>query len=1229
MQLSSRILTALAVLILAVAVVAVRAGSTGTVEAATGTIDVLNVGTCYTTDTDVFAVGACDDGDGAYEVAERKTITETGTVYATYAHDPKTAPDSPRGILKNSNLVKVSVADSGRDRRTPVLLGAGSSKPCDITPLAPCPGGDADYIIPDNADTTDVDESAAGHLAIIQKDYPKIAADENDFRWVTRGSDQPDNPITITPDDQKLITGITVHKNGLNNEDYKPMFTVDGDGSPISLYGTYTTSSGTEFKKLNTYLSIDEDVGSGRVEDEAGPGTEEVAPWFSVKVAVPAGGSVTVMYVVYETSERETLIGGQPTDEAKYMSGVDAPKFTNTELKTASDTMVVEARSDGRVSKQNLRLKETSRFSGRYEGYVRLTDPNGNDPDANTNAQNWGLAVGAASDSSAGGAAVIGVESGPLNIAYKDSDGSTKLLAVSIDTVPPGVQVDTPAHNSEGQDTSPEFSGSFSDSESGLRKNTFRLYVDHTDDINENGVTGDNLALDLSVDVVGDPYGHVTIAGEKKVVESHNDYAGYTTNSKQFGVIPHGDLFDVNSGNVKSVEGDNHDDGASEGTFADSVRISFLTDADYNNTIDFHALVADVAGNIGFSDSDAEGPRFINHLGEPEKKRKTGRYNVLGWYARHVFFLDETDPQIFEEQTVTGFYGENDDDVSLSNRAGVLVAFDRAVDPDSIGVETFSITLDPPAQPAGASGVAANIVDVDVQGRLVYVLLANELASDATPMVDIATGQWVSDPAGNRLTGGNQAAFEANDGISPVITVSLSGGSGTGEGAEGPSSLTRNSIVVTIEADEEINATPALVVVCSGIGYKSDSKLEANDKILEDLVKSRSGNLVDQASANFSKPAKYDCGDDEVDLQQVQSYSRPGLEWEYQWVNFSGDKELMDGKLSVVAYARDRRSYRNTATNRKIGDDPLPDNTYNWGAGTAEFRYDTMLDDPTATPADGDVVTESRPFVLLKYAGTADYPEKSTVEVEELKVDGTVQEIDSLGENRFLYWPESLSIGKHTFAVDAVDAAGNKDSFEYSFKVAERVPFNLKLIAGWNAVSFPANPINPEIASVFTEEVVDMVAAWDVADPTKPWSIATRMEGEWSTHNDFATLNKVSARYGYWVHAQGFVTQKVALIGQINRLDAGVVPPDLVSIPTDPGWNFVGVIDQDGDQTQASFGAALKTGDTMVSAGDYLGSNAKAYTWDPIRSRFDVLESGDDVTIGDGIWVYYGGGIAP
>ena len=50
---------------------------------------------------------------------------------------------------------------------------------------------------------------------------------------------------------------------------------------------------------------------------------------------------------------------------------------------------------------------------------------------------------------------------------------------------------------------------------------------------------------------------------------------------------------------------------------------------------------------------------------------------------------------------------------------------------------------------------------------------------------------------------------------------------------------------------------------------------------------------------------------------------------------------------------------------------------------------------------------------------------------------------------------------------------------------------------------------------------------------------------------------------------------------------------------------------------------------TAVEAGDYLGNNKRAYTWDAVRSEFQILEDGDYVDIGDGIWVYYGGGIAP
>ena len=870
-------------------------------------------------------------------------------------------------------------------------------------------------------------------------------------------------------------------------------------------------------------------------------------------------------------------------------------------------------------------MYETGRFTGRYEGYLKLTDENGGDGDDN----GWGLDVGAATGSDAAGAAVIGVESGPVVIAYKDTDGSNKMLEIEIDTVPPAIVIDSPAHESQGQDTSPEFAGSFSDRDSGLREDAFALYVDHTaNDPNEDGGKGGmTFALDLPVypdDAFG--YGVVLADGDAgAVVETIGDYVGYSEASPTYAVIQHDKVFglpsDADTDPRRMVEADNFDDGDNDGAFGQSVRIDFELKRDdtYNHTIDFQAVAADVAGNLGFSDSDNDGPRFINNLGEEDtedtRDRETNRYNVIGWYARHIFFLDETDPKVYEEQSVTGFYGEDSDDVPQVNRSGILVAFDKAVDADSIGVDTFAVTLDT----AGTQEVS--VIDVDVDGRAVYLLLESELASDARPYVDIPAGEWVSDPAGNRLTGGDQKPFETNDGITPILTVTLAGGSGSGEGDEGPSKLTNGAIIASISADEEISSTPSLVVVCSSIGW--DPEDGENTKDLDTLVGNRSGGL-DNGSANFNDLGAYDCGyeDRNPDLQQLQSYSRPGLTWEYEWVNLTGAKKLEDGKLTVVAFARDRQSYASLGTKRD-NDDPAQADTYNWGAATVEFRYDTTLDAPTATPENDATVTESRPFVLLAYEDAV------TVSIDEFEIDGTVQEISSIGGNRYLYWPEALGLGTHEVSVDATDAAGNEDTFDYSFKVAERSAFNMKLIAGWNAVSLPANPVDNAIESVFTEGVIDMVAGWDASDPEKPWSIATRMEGDWSTHEEFATLNKVHAQYGYWVHAQGFVTQRVQLVGGINRTDPEITPPDLVSIPTLKGWNFVGVIDQDGDQTENNFGEALANGDNAVDAGDYLGSNKRAYTWDAVRSEFQILDDDDDVEIGDGIWVYYGSGIAP
>ena len=73
------------------------------------------------------------------------------------------------------------------------------------------------------------------------------------------------------------------------------------------------------------------------------------------------------------------------------------------------------------------------------------------------------------------------------------------------------------------------------------------------------------------------------------------------------------------------------------------------------------------------------------------------------------------------------------------------------------------------------------------------------------------------------------------------------------------------------------------------------------------------------------------------------------------------------------------------------------------------------------------------------------------------------------------------------------------------------------------------------------------------------------------------------------------------------------------------------MIDQDGDQTENHFGTSLLgSDDTPISAGEYLGSKyVRAYTWDATFSNFEVLRPDNTMMIGDGVWVYYEGGIAP
>ena len=1227
MQLSARILTALAVLAFAVAIVASR-GATDEVSAATGTIDAMNVGACTTTNSDALGIGWCTNTKAFFAQSElTEEAIEVDELYATYAHDPKTAAEAPRGIIQDGDLIRVSIKDSGRDRRDPVLITTNAESASDDTGTPFENNTDTPPKEVLKTSTPNAAKTVADSLDVKTTDLPRLEP-MTEFDWNDSGN------TTFTTSGSYTIV---FEGGGTPGNWYKP---IAPDGT-VKFFGRINPGGANstlgEFEDIGGNVILDEDVISG---------DDDEAPAMVLNVSVPAAqdGAVRLELIYYETSAVEDMEGG---DTYTCASGdLDSECSSSADTKTAGkrDTasdvvytsdeqdkntpLLVQAASDGNDSDAHLYLKETGRFTGVYQGYLLLTDADG-DGKVGAGAENWGRETKDASPADGkAGAAVLGVGSGPVLINYRDSSGNNQSFTIQIDIDPPVINIDSPVHNSRSDDEKPSFIGTFNDGDSGLAEDTFQLYVD-------NNPTDTWLVLkDLNADVEGGGTNGTT------KIDRRLEYTGYSTSGSVFGEIPQTawEPVDPKTGRgekeYKLVKADTFSNGAPDGEFADEIEIDFDEGIDqfpgFNHGIPFQALVRDLAGNVGFSDSDPAKPRFINDLGtaKSDRPKPEDLPNVLGVFSLHIVYLDEIDPFILPDRTVTGFYDLNDD-APIRDRSSVMVVFDNKVNGDLIDSGTFTLEDD------DGNGVA--IADVLVRNQLVFLKLDEDLASDARPNLSITDGREVEDLAGNILgstedldgEGDRTDTIKVKDGILPVFTVTLSGGSGTGTGSEGPALLTKEAIDIAIESDEDINGAPKVAVICSNIGWTEGSGSDASDKALSDYVSNRTGYDADPVVAENSARCGGASEPTETAFKGASSLSRPGNNWVYAWRNpTSRANHLPDGGVTVVVWGRDRNGfdyYMGTSS------DPRK----NWGSETAKFTLDNTFITPLMA-AGGDVqpdpnsnVDEARPFILLDFAG-----ETTSVSVTELSVDGAdvLGSLDSIGDNRFLYWPEALDYGDHTVEFDARDAADNEPTGgkKFTFKVTQRDPFVLDLTAGWNAISFPANPVDTALDAVFTDEAIDRVVGWNPMSDTGPWSIASRVDGVWTTSESFAPLTDVAIRYGYWVHAMAFIKQSVDLEGPINRETGG--NPHPIGIQTIPGWNFVGVVDQDGDQTEGHWDDELKDSEgVVVAAKDYMPGFVRAYTWDAIGNGYRVLSNDHAMKIGQGIWVFFPDGttVAP
>ena len=1228
-------LTALSALAAAVvAVVAVSSSGILSAQSATTTIDLLNVGMCVTTDDSVFKESDCDDGNGGeFTVGDRDEIVERETVYATYAHDPISASERPRAILTNSDLVKVTISDKGRDRRRSVVYPARWGAALNNT--------FADILDDTDTNTDGVQNTVLAKIKTLIEDEDKITDKENingftSKTTVFKRADDDHATVSSSGSPTFIFTKSTGSFEPLSEDEENDVVKWFGFvvATNVTVNAAYVTTNAASMVELGVdYLGPDEDRNSGG---------DNTPPWMKVLANIPNGMKAVIVAVLYQTSDQEIIVGGQEcdqvggTDEAtmddcKAMQPNTRPVYTTSEFNNAT-ALTARVQGDNGQGAKNLYLKETGRFTGKYTGYVRITDADGDGRNDGSTPRDWGINFAEGTAATPAGATVIGVQSGPATITYKDSNGATRTMGIEIDIQPPTITIASPVHDSSGDDRSPDFIGTFEDGGAGLADDTFKLYVDNKTDGGAGNV-GDSLedsdpVLNIPTDTLAAPTnsGVVRLRAEYRPDGSFgglkfgvlSGLKGSGSNSIYFtstGNNPEASETD-NDALRKIVNADIYDDGDGQGTFDDDARYEGDPSNGREIEVDFQGVVIDLAGNIGFSDADPAAPSFINDYGTASADRKPILFhNVLGWYSRHVINLDDKDPEFQKDNTITGYYGLNSDDEPVAHRRGIMITFDNDVSQDNITENTFDVELD--------DGSKAVVDAYRVQGNRIFLRLTADLKTSETPKISIASGQRVEDFAGNQLQAREVSAFEAKDGVPPTLTVSLSNGSGTGEGNESSASLTRNTIVVSVTSDEELQGAPYFSVICSNFRYAATGSTVRNQDI-EDFTEARSGALTTNPTNNVPE-GRCGTGNTAATLTPTptQMYTRPGLNWEYTW----RDNGVPEGELRVVVFARDKSQYKITADSSG--------NTHNWGTADTKFTYDTTLKplisgstiDRTAgtvLPEPNQKVSESRPFIMLHFSG-----ENTEIEIEQLQVDDVdvTTRVESNERNRFIYWPEGLNFGTHKVEVDARDAAGNEATFQYEFEVVTRAPFVVRLLAGWNAVSLPQQPVDGSLEAAFSNPQIDQVISYlrPNKDDAPQWLLATRQDGVWTTN--YGELTDITAGLGYWVHTDSFVNQSIPLRSP-ERLSQDL-PSAPVGITTFEGWNFVGVVDQDGDQTQNDWGQSLKQGDVVQTGRMYLGSYVRAYTWDSTRSQFEALEPTDDIEIGDGIWVYYGEGVAP
>ena len=843
------------------------------------------------------------------------------------------------------------------------------------------------------------------------------------------------------------------------------------------------------------------------------------------------------------------------------------------------------------------------------------------------------------------------------NSATSATVGSKVSETVTIDVDAPSPVVTSPASGSSFKDRQPSFAGSATDIGSGLDVSTVALYVDVLDDGSDTAATlqassGSWLGGAGSIDLQ-DEYRQTvaTLDNTTTMVDGVSSVTWTVTTSTN---IPC--LTVNNDGSTPLSTGV-----AAHTNFANIATTCATAKSEPDVSLDYFSSATDLAGNRGFSDSNAT---------------NTAASSLQDNYS---FNVDELKPSLDSANTETGVYWNAATTAEKTGDATkIVVAFDDEISAAPAG--SFEVTTD------GGSIVAVSSTEIGTKGTTaagasydkrkdVYLTLATALATSETPKVKLVGN--VTDLAGNSNKSGNVA--NAIDKLKPALTLALSGGSGTGSSPDDSVGLTKASMTMTITTSEVLSGVPTVSIFSEDYGtgatyakLGADSDCNAVSAAADCTVTISTNTVVDtDKDGSLTDEIVIAVGEDSVgpapitasDLvgMTIKSVTNAGedvtvvitttnalvggtndlirISGNFNAAyNATGNETAAEGVVTAVAV--DATTYTATFSGTAFSDaaakdskavivsaDDVNSNTGTIGtrdqgsSSVYKFRLDktapVLNNDPDADGTVGSTTTLPRPYVIYEFSDNS----KVTVVSASFGGDDILAKLATTNSKKYFMVPDA-DLSAKTYAVTAkgTDLAGNKGAEgSYNMKVSTRKDYKATILAGWNLMSFPSDPVNNGVSTVFSNTGIDQVVGYDAMSKGSPWSVATK---DSATQVFSGGLDTIHAGNGYWVHSTEFSSQAVSLTGPEGP--SASAPPSIEAISLASGWNLVGITDATKAMTQADEGSIYK------GVEDYLGaaggsSITKAFTYDTTGlawSAKDLTSNGNDVLIGQAYWVF-------